>query len=91
MFLEHEIHDGDYKIYAGGSKSNEGEGLAVFADDFCDTAKLPPSALVYTAELSAIIEAMNMAYYTNNKSSFVIYSSLGLEGSGVAVSLLLLT
>ena len=74
LFLEHdEVHDGEHKIYTDGSKSSEGVGFAVVADDFCDFAKLSSSASIYTAELTAIINAMNVAYHTNQKS-FVIYS-----------------
>ena len=48
-------------------------GFAVVADDSCDFAKLSSSASIYTAEFTAIINALNMAYHTNKKS-FVIYS-----------------
>ena len=66
MFLEHdEAPDGDYKIYTDGSKSNEGVGFAVVADGFCDAAKLSSSASIYTSELTAIINAMNVVYHTN--------------------------
>ena len=45
LFLEHdEVHDGEYKIYTDGSKSSEGVGFAVVADDFCASAKLSSSA-----------------------------------------------
>ena len=41
LFLEHdEVHDGEYKIYTYGSKTSEGVGFAVVADDSCDSAKL---------------------------------------------------
>ena len=73
--MEHdEVHDGECKIYTDGSKSSKGVGFAVVADDFCDFAKLSSSASKYTAELTAIINAMNVAYHTNKKS-FVIYSN----------------
>ena len=56
-------------------------GFAVVADDFCDFAKLSSSASIYSAELTAVINAMNVAYHTNQKS-FVIYSDSksALEG-----------
>ena len=74
LFLEHdELHDGEYKIYTDGSKTSEGVEFAVVADDSCVSAKLSSSASIYTAELTDIIDAMNMAYHTNQKS-FVIYS-----------------
>ena len=70
LFLEHdEVHDGEYKIYSDGSISSKGVGFAVVADDFWDFAKLFSSALIYTA----IINAMFVAYHTNQQS-FVIYS-----------------
>ncbi|XP_066955721.1 serine/threonine-protein kinase ATR [Macrobrachium rosenbergii] len=43
-----------------GSKSSEGVGLTVVKDGFCDVAKLPPSASVYTAELSAIVKGLDI-------------------------------
>ena len=68
MFLEHhETHDSNYKIYTEGSKSNEGVGLAVVADDFCEAAELFPFDSIYNAELSAITEAINVAYHSNKK------------------------
>ena len=74
LFLEHDkVHDGEYKIYTNGSKSSKGVGFAVVADDFCDFAKLSSFTSIYTAELPAINNAMNVAYHTNQKS-FVIYS-----------------
>ena len=74
LFLEpDEVRDGEYKIYTDGSKASEVVGFAVVADDPCDFAKLSSSASIYTPELTAIIDAMNMAYHTNQKS-FVIYS-----------------
>ena len=74
MFLEHDVvHDHDYKIFTDGSKSDEGVGFAAVADDFCDVAKLSPSASIFTAEISAIIDAMDVAYHSNHKS-IVIYS-----------------
>ena len=42
-------------------------------DDFGDAAKLFSSALIYTAELSTIIKAMNVACHANEKS-FVMHS-----------------
>ena len=61
LFLEHdEVNDGEYKIYTDGSKSSEGVGFAAVADDFCDSAKLSSSASIYTAELTVIINAMNV-------------------------------
>ena len=45
LFLEHdEVHDGEYKIYTDGPKTNKGVGFTVVADDFCDFAKLSSSA-----------------------------------------------
>ena len=74
MFLEHdETHGDDYKIYTDGSKSSGGVGFAVVTDDFYDAAKMPHTASVYTAELSAINRVLEVVYHTN-KRSFVIYS-----------------
>ena len=74
LLLEHnEVHDGEYEIYTDGSRSSEGVGFAVVADDFYDSAKLSTSASIYTAELTVIINAMNVVCHTNQKS-FVIYS-----------------
>ena len=74
IFLEHdEVHGGEYKIYTDGSKTRVGVGFAVAADDSWDFAKLSSCASIYTAELTAVINAMNMAYHANQKS-FVIFS-----------------
>ena len=51
-------------------KTHEG---AVVTDEFCGAANLSSCALTYTAELSAITEAMNVACQTGKKP-FVIYS-----------------
>ena len=73
--MEHdEAHDGEYKIYTDGSKSSEEVGFAVVADDLCDAAKLSSSVLIYTAEFTALINAMNVVYHTNQKFYFVKYS-----------------
>ena len=74
LFLEdNEAYDGEYKIYTDCSKSSEGVGFAVVAVNFCDAAKLSSFALICIAELTAIINAMNVAYHANQKS-FVIHS-----------------
>ena len=74
LFLEHdEVHNGAYKIFTDGSKSNEGVGLAVVTKDSYEVAKLPNMTSVYTAELSAINRALALVHRTNKKN-FVIYS-----------------
>ena len=74
LFLEHdETHGNAYKIYTDGSKSVEGVGLALVTEDYCEVAKLPNVASIYTAELSAINRALALVHQTNKKN-FVIYS-----------------
>ena len=47
------------------SKLSERVGFTIVTDDFCDATKLFSSASIYTAELSAIIDAMDVACHTN--------------------------
>ena len=74
QFLEHDlIHRNDVKIYTDGSKSKDGVGCAVIYGDSSYVAKLPDFASIFTAELSAVIKALDLAY-NSKKKNFVIYS-----------------
>ena len=73
-FLDHDCcHKNDVKIYTDGSKSANGVGCAVIHDDSSYLAKLPSSASVFTAELTAIVKALDLAHSSRQKS-YVIYS-----------------
>ena len=73
-FLDHdETHLGDVKIYTDGSKSADGVGCAVIHDDSAYVAKLSDFASVFTAELTAIVRALELVHKSKSKS-FVIYS-----------------
>ena len=74
QFLEHDYkHRKDYKIYADGSKSNDGVGCAVVTEEISEVARLPNFASSFTAELSAIVHGLKNVHNTKRKS-FVIYS-----------------
>ena len=74
MFLEHDIeHQGQEKIYTDGSKSDDGVGCAVIYKNTSYVVKLPDSASVHTAELTAIVKALKLIHNSPHKK-FVIYS-----------------
>ncbi|XP_076042208.1 uncharacterized protein LOC143026096 [Oratosquilla oratoria] len=61
IFLEHDkIHEEHIKIYTDGSKSNNGVGYGVIHDDTSYLSKLPDSASIFTAEISAINHALKL-------------------------------
>ena len=73
-FLDHDsIHVNQEKIFTDGSKSSDGVGCAIIYNDFVEQAKLPDTASVFTAELSAIIQSLKLIH-DSNRSNFVIYS-----------------
>ena len=73
-FLEHDtIHSDQCKLYTDGSKSDRGVGCAVFHEGTAYTAELPDSASVFTAELTAVVAALDLAFHSSD-SNFVIYS-----------------
>ena len=73
-FLNHNSeHVNSEKFYTDGSKSKEGVGCAVVHNDTSYVAKLPNSASVFSAELSAIVQALELVHQSK-KRKFVIYS-----------------
>ena len=73
-FLEHDVnHEGQEKIYTDGSKSQNGVGCAVVYGNEIYEAKLPQFASVYTAEMTAIVQALEIVH-NSRKKDFVIYS-----------------
>ena len=73
-FLEHDVlHKGHTKLYTDGSKSGSGVGCAVIYEGTPYTAKLPDSASIFTAELTAVGAAMDLVNHSSD-SKFVIYS-----------------
>ena len=74
QFLDHSSeHVSHEKIYTDGSKSKEGVGCAVVHNDTSYVAKLPNSASVFSAELTAIVQALELVNQSK-KRNFVIYS-----------------
>ena len=72
-FIEHNIvHKDHVKFYTDGSKSNTGVGCAVIHQDDLYVAKLPNSASVFSAELTAINKALELVSNSKNEC-FVIY------------------
>ena len=73
-FLEHDTdHIGETKIFTDGSKSEEGVGCAVIFEKKPYLFKLPDYASIFTAELTAIVQALDLVF-NSDSSSFVIYS-----------------
>ena len=73
-FLEHDVvHKDHIKLYTDGSKSEEGVGCAAIHENTSYVVKLPDSASIYTAELTAVINALDRVYHSEGKD-FVIYS-----------------
>ena len=73
-FLEHNIcHKNHKKLYTDGSKSENGVGCAVIHEDEAYPAKLPDCASIFTAELTAVVAALDLVYHSS-ESKFVIYS-----------------
>ena len=73
-FLRHDsIHQGLEKIYTDGSKSENGVGCAVVFNDEIYEAKLPNTASIFTAEMTAIVQALEIVH-NSRKRHFVIYS-----------------
>ena len=75
MFLAHdcEVHAGHVKIFTDGSKVSEGAGCAVYLDGTVYQAKLPSMATAFTAEMTAITEALNLISDRQEKE-YVIYT-----------------
>lgn len=73
-FLAHESsHSKQEKIYTDGSKYPDGVGCAVAHRNEIFQARLPNSASILTAELTAIIHALKIAS-RSKKRDFVIFS-----------------
>ena len=62
LFLSHLLqdHNDEYIVYTDGSKTDSGVGFSLVAQDRSISRRLPVSASIYTAELSAIMEAINL-------------------------------
>ena len=73
-FLEHDSeHRNVKKLYTDSSKSQDGVGCAVVCDWESYIAKLPDSSSVFTAEATAIVNALELVH-TKNFKSVIIYS-----------------
>ena len=73
-FLNHDsIHTQCYKIYTDGSKSSSGVGAAIVSKEITSRGKLSELASVFTAEMTAINNALKNAN-ANNCKKVVIYS-----------------
>ena len=73
-FLDHNNkHSKHSQIFTDGSKSEDRVGCAVVHNGTSHVAKLPNSASVFTAEITAIIKALEIVY-SSKHNKFVIYS-----------------
>ena len=74
LFLEHlATHSESIPVYTDGSKSAAGVGCGVVFPFLSRSSSLPKTASVFTAELSAIVLALQIIF-TLPVSSFVIFS-----------------
>ena len=73
-FLDHDVvHKDHIKLYTDGSKSGSGVGCAVIHEGTAYTAKLPDCASIFTAELTAVVAALDLTFHSSG-TKFVIYS-----------------
>ena len=73
-FLEHySSHSNSIPVFTDGSKSDTGVGFGVVFPTFCRGGSLPLVASIYTAELSAIVLALQIIF-TLPVNSFIIYT-----------------
>ena len=74
LFLEHySTHSDSTPVFTDGSKSDAGVGYGVIFPSFSRGGSLPSVASVFTAELSAIVLALQIIF-TLPVSSFTIFS-----------------
>ncbi|KAK3889037.1 hypothetical protein Pcinc_006913 [Petrolisthes cinctipes] len=74
LFLEHAFtHRESLPVYTNGSKSDVGVGFGVVSPDFCHGGRLPSVMSIFTAELSAILYALQVIF-TLPQPSFTIFS-----------------
>ena len=74
-FLDHDNchHSNHVKVFTDGSKSTTGVGAAVLIEDTIYQSKLPSTASVYTAELTAISSALRLIS-EREENEYVIYT-----------------
>ena len=73
-FLEHDAtHSNQTKIYTDGSKSGCGVGCAVIHEGTAYAAKLPDTASIFTAELTAVLKSLEYVDKMKGRN-FTIYS-----------------
>ena len=68
-------HDGALIFYTDGSKSAEGVASAAVSDDTACTTTLPSVASVFTAELMAILEAVNLGCLSQSNNIVIVTDS----------------
>ncbi|KAK3883722.1 hypothetical protein Pcinc_011979 [Petrolisthes cinctipes] len=74
LFLEHAFtHRESLPVYTDGSKSDDGVGFGVVFPDFCRGGRLLSVMSIFTAELSAILYALQVTF-TLPQPSFTIFS-----------------
>ena len=73
LLHDHVNHANQVKVFTDGSKSDGGVGCAVYIENTIHQTKLPPMASIFTAELTAITEALGIISEREEKE-FVIYT-----------------
>ena len=75
-FLEHcETHSDSYNIYTDGSKTSDGVSYSVASRSFSIAHRIGSECSIFTAELSAILEAVTHAAATSHSSVTIITDS----------------
>jgi len=75
LFYEHrdQAHTGQYPIYTDGSKSGSNVGCAAVSSDQTISRRLPSNSSIYTAELTAILLALQIIN-NHHLQNFIIYT-----------------
>ena len=67
-------HSYSLKLYTDGSKNDNGTAFAVWQHHVLEAKKLPKIYSIYTAELSAILEAVEVAGHSERHRQVTIFS-----------------
>ena len=91
---QHISHDSAVAIYTDGSKSSDGAGFGVFSAHFSESQPLPLHSSIFTAELSALLSAVQhcdalpfprFVVYSDSRSALQALSDLSTTHSLVSL------
>ena len=83
LFLEHLLllHADSIQIYTDDSKVEEGVGYAYVTGESIKSAKIRKDSTIFTAELYAILEALEFIDTNRNRNFTIITDSLEFTAS----------